>query len=174
VAEFVHERDAERVAGIFYGLTLMALSLAVTAFVRYAAEHRRLVRDEVEAHEVQAALAHQPSFLLYGIGIAVSVFFPTVGVALYLLTALYLGIPGRTIHRLLLAPLARFSAQGPLTSRGHVSPGGRTASASRSSQQSGLRPRRIAQIVTLSSRRPRLPRPGPRVSPSWIRPSSGR
>jgi hypothetical protein len=73
----------------------------VTAFVRYAAEHRRLVRDEVEAHEVQAALAHQPSFLLYGTGIAVSVFFPTVGVALYLLTALYLGIPGRTIHRLL-------------------------------------------------------------------------
>ena len=64
VAEFVHERDAERVAGVFYGLTLMALSLAVTAFVRYAAEHRRLVRDEVEAHEVQAALAHQPSFLL--------------------------------------------------------------------------------------------------------------
>jgi TMEM175 potassium channel family protein len=101
VAEFIHERDAERVAGVFYGLTLMALSLAVTAFVRYAAEHRRLVRDEVEAHEVQAALAHQPSFLLYGIGIAVSVFLPTVGVALYLFTALYLGIPGRTIHRLL-------------------------------------------------------------------------
>jgi uncharacterized membrane protein len=101
VAEFVHERDAERVAGVFYGLTLMALSLAVTAFVRYAAEHRRLVRDEVEAHEVQAALAHQPSFLLYGIGIAVSLFFPTVAVGLYLLTALYLGIPGRTIHRLL-------------------------------------------------------------------------
>jgi uncharacterized membrane protein len=102
VGEFVHERDAERVAGVFYGLTLLALSLALTAFVRYAAEHRRLVRDEIEAHEVEAALAHQPSFLLYGIGIAVSLFFPTVGVALYLLTALYLGIPGRTVHRLLL------------------------------------------------------------------------
>jgi uncharacterized membrane protein len=101
ISEFVDERDAERVAGAFYGLTLLALSLALTAFVRYAAEHRRLVKDEIEAHDVEAELAHQPSFLLYGIGIAVSLFFPTVGVALYLLTALYLGIPGRTVHRLL-------------------------------------------------------------------------
>jgi uncharacterized membrane protein len=101
VSEFIHERDAERVAGVFYGLTLLALSLALTAFVRYAAENRRLVKDEVEAHHVEAALAHQPSFLLYGIGIAVSIFFPTLGVALYLFIALYLGIPGRTIHRLL-------------------------------------------------------------------------
>jgi uncharacterized membrane protein len=83
VGEFVRETDPERVAAVFYGLTLLALSLALTAFIRYAAEHRRLVRNEIEAESVEAALTHQPSFLLYGIG------------------ALYLGIPGRTLHRLL-------------------------------------------------------------------------
>jgi uncharacterized membrane protein len=101
ISEFFGETDPERVAAVFYGLTLLALSLALTAFVRYAAENRRLVHDRVEAETVEAALAHQPSFLLYGVGIGISVLLPSVGVALYLATAIYLGIPGRTIHRLL-------------------------------------------------------------------------
>jgi uncharacterized membrane protein len=100
VAEFFHEQDAERVAVVFYGLTLMALALALTAFIRYAAEHPNLVNDQVEADALEAARVHQPSFLLYGGGIAVSFVLPTVGVAFYLVTALYLGIPGRTLHRL--------------------------------------------------------------------------
>ena len=57
------------------------------------------------ADTVESALAHQPSFLLYGLGITVSLLFPTVGVGLYLGTALYLAIPGRTIRRLLRGPL---------------------------------------------------------------------
>jgi uncharacterized membrane protein len=101
VAEFFGERDPERVAVVFYGLVLMGLSIALTAFVRYAAEHRRLVKDEVEAEEVEAALTHQPSFLLYGVAIGVSFLLPTVAVVLYLATAVYLGVPGRTIRRLL-------------------------------------------------------------------------
>jgi hypothetical protein len=69
--------------------------------VRYAAENRHPVADHIEAETVEAALAHQPSFLLYGIGIGVSLFFPTAAVGLYLATAVYLGVPGRTVHRLL-------------------------------------------------------------------------
>src|SRR5262245_3945423 len=101
ISEFIGEENPERVASVFYGLTLMALSFALTVFVRYAAEHRRLVKDQVEADAVEAALAHQPSFLLYGIGIGVSIVAPTIAVALYAVTAIYLGIPGRTLHRLL-------------------------------------------------------------------------
>jgi TMEM175 potassium channel family protein len=101
VTEFVDDRDAERVAVVFYGLTLLALALALTAFVRYAAENPRLVKDEVAAEEVEAALVHQPDFLFYGIGILVGLFVPRLGVVLYLLTALYLGIPARTLHQLL-------------------------------------------------------------------------
>jgi uncharacterized membrane protein len=100
-SEFFGETDPERVAAIFYGLTLLALTLSLTAFVRYAAENRHLVSDHIEAETVEAALAHQPSFLLYGVGIGVAVLFPTAAVGLYLATALYLGIPGRTVHRLL-------------------------------------------------------------------------
>jgi TMEM175 potassium channel family protein len=101
LSEFIGERDPERVAAVFYGLTLLALALALTAFVRYAAEHRRLVKDEVSADAVEAALLHSPSFILYGIGIAVSLLLPSVGVALYLASAIYRGLPARTVHRLL-------------------------------------------------------------------------
>jgi uncharacterized membrane protein len=100
-SEFIGEREPERVAAVFYGLTLLLLRLALTVFVRYAAENRRLVKDEIEAETVEAALVHQPSFLLYGVGIGVSLLAPTIGVGLYLVTALYLGVPGRTLHRLL-------------------------------------------------------------------------
>jgi 4-amino-4-deoxy-L-arabinose transferase-like glycosyltransferase len=87
---------------------MLGLALALTVFVRYAAEHRRLVRDEIEAEAVEAALAHQPSFLLYGIAIGIGFLFPTIAVGLYLFAALYLGIPARTLHRLLrLRPGAR-------------------------------------------------------------------
>jgi uncharacterized membrane protein len=99
--EFIGETDPERVAVVFYGLTLLALDLALTVFVRYAAEQRRLVKDEVEAEAVEAALAHQPSFLLYGVATGVAFLLPTVAVALYFTTALYLSVPGRTLHRLL-------------------------------------------------------------------------
>jgi uncharacterized membrane protein len=101
LSEFIGERDPERVAAVFYGLTLLALALALTAFVRYAAEHRRLVKDEISADAVEAALLHSPSFALYGIGIVVSLLLPTAGVALYLASAISRGLPARTLHRLL-------------------------------------------------------------------------
>ena len=100
-AEYVDDRDAERVAVLFYGTTLMALAFALTAFIRYAAENRRLVHDRVEAEAIEAALVHQPSFLFYGAGMAVGLFAPTLGIFVYLATAVYLGIPGRTVRRLL-------------------------------------------------------------------------
>jgi uncharacterized membrane protein len=101
LAEYIGDRDPERVAAVFYGVTLLLLDLSLTVFVRYAAENRRLVKDEVAADTVESALAHQPSFLLYGLGITISVLFPTIGVGLYLGTALYLAVPGRTVRRLL-------------------------------------------------------------------------
>ena len=100
VATYIGDREPERVAVVFYGITLFALTLALTVFVRYAAERPRLVADHVEAETIEAALTHQPSFLLYGVGIVVGLLLPTAGVVLYLFTALYLGIPGRALHRL--------------------------------------------------------------------------
>ncbi|HSP74396.1 MAG TPA: TMEM175 family protein, partial [Gaiellaceae bacterium] len=71
VSEFMGERGPQRVAVVFYGLTLLALALSLTVFVRYAVEHHRLVEGRSEAAAVEAALVHQPSFLLYGVGIGI-------------------------------------------------------------------------------------------------------
>jgi TMEM175 potassium channel family protein len=101
IGQFVDDRDAERVAVVFYGLTLLALDLAMTVFLRYAAEQRSLIRSEVTEETIASALARQPSYAFYGGACAVGFLLPTVGVGLYLAIALYLGIPAHTVRRLL-------------------------------------------------------------------------
>jgi len=91
LTEFIAEGGAERVAAVFYGLTMLALTVAITAFGRYAASDHLRVRDQIEADHVASALRHSPSFILYGIGIAVSLVVPTAGIALYLASAIERG-----------------------------------------------------------------------------------
>jgi TMEM175 potassium channel family protein len=100
VGQFIDDRDAERIAVVFYGLSLLALDLALTIFIRYAAEQRQLIRDDVTEETIDSALQRQPSFALYGGACAIGFLLPTVGVALFLTIALYLGIPGRVVRRL--------------------------------------------------------------------------
>jgi uncharacterized membrane protein len=101
VGQFVDHRDAERVAVVFYGLSLLALDLALTAFIRYAAEQRSLLKEGISEETIDAALRRQPSLLFYGGACAVGFLLPTLGVGLFLAIALYLGVPGRTVRRLL-------------------------------------------------------------------------
>ena len=101
VGQFVDERAAERIAVVFYGLSLLALDLALTAFIRYAAEQRHLIKDHITEETIDSALLHQPSYAFYGGACAVGLLLPTVGVALFLIIALYLGVPGRTVRRVL-------------------------------------------------------------------------
>jgi len=101
VGQFVDDRDAERIAVVFYGLSLLALDLALTAFIRYAAEQRHLIKDHVTEETIDSAILHQPSYALYGGACLVGLLLPTVAVALFLTIALYLGIPGRTVRRVL-------------------------------------------------------------------------
>jgi uncharacterized membrane protein len=101
MSEFVEEPDAERVAAIFYGLVLLALSLSLTAFVRYAFEQRRLVKDRIDNETVEAVVRRGPSYIGYVVAIVIAWFLPLVALFLYLGLALYLTVPGRTIHRLL-------------------------------------------------------------------------
>jgi uncharacterized membrane protein len=100
-SEFIGERQPERVAVVFYGLTLVALTLALTAFMRYATEKRQLVKDTVEAETLEKALLRAPSLALYAIGIGVGIVLPSAGIAVYFVSALYRGLPGRVVHRLL-------------------------------------------------------------------------
>jgi uncharacterized membrane protein len=100
-AEYFGDTEPERVAAVFYGLTLLALSLSLTAFVRYAAEHPALVAHHVEAERIEEAVAYLPNLGGYAVGIGVSLLVPSVGVVIYLASAIVRGLPARTVHDLL-------------------------------------------------------------------------
>jgi uncharacterized membrane protein len=100
VVEFIAEGGPERIAAVFYGLTMLALSLALFVFGRYVAKDWRLVKDQVEADAIESAMRHSPSFVLYGVGIAVSLVLPTAGIALYLASAITRAVSTRRVSPL--------------------------------------------------------------------------
>jgi uncharacterized membrane protein len=100
VGEFIGERDPEQVAVLFYGIVLLLLDLSMVLFARYAVEDRRLVKPEVSDERLRDVTA-PISLAFYGVAMLIGALFPTIGVALYLAIAVYVGIPGKTIRRLL-------------------------------------------------------------------------
>ena len=100
VSNFIEDEEAERVAVVFYGLTLLALVLSLTFLLRYAFEHRELVKDHVDEETLATGRVYRPSYAAYLVAIGVGLVFPVLAVALYLGIALYLAVPARTIHRL--------------------------------------------------------------------------
>jgi uncharacterized membrane protein len=101
VGESIENEDLERVASSFYGLTLFALSVAFTLFVRYAARERRLVKDHIPADILASASRRGPSLWFYLIAIAISVVLPVAAVAWYLAIAVYLTVPAGAVRRIL-------------------------------------------------------------------------
>jgi hypothetical protein len=59
-----------------------------------------LLKEHVEESVAAEAARYRPSYLYYGVAIAIAFLLPFVGVALYLAIALYLAVPARTIRRL--------------------------------------------------------------------------
>ncbi len=101
LAEFVgKDKGPERVSAVFYGLTLVALGLSVTLLARYAARLRARAAGAVEPSTV-AALARTPSMAVYGIGIALSLVFPTVAAITYLVGAIARGLPTHEVAHLI-------------------------------------------------------------------------
>jgi uncharacterized membrane protein len=101
VGSYVDDEDAERVAVVFYGLTLFAIVVSLTLVVRYASSRPELVGDHVDEEAQLAASRYTPSYVIYAVAIGVGLVFPFAAVALYLGAALYIGVPARTIQRLL-------------------------------------------------------------------------
>ncbi len=100
VSEFIDDDDAERVAVVFYGLTLLALMISLTFLIRYASEQRPLLKDHIDAETAASARRYRPTYVLYLVAIGVGLVLPVVAVALYLGIALFLAVPARTIRRL--------------------------------------------------------------------------
>ncbi len=100
LTEFIGDGGAERTAAVFYGLTMLALTAAMTAFGRYAARDHLRVQDQREADRLASAMRHSPSYVLYAVGIGLSFVQPTVGIALYLASALERGARPQTKQQL--------------------------------------------------------------------------
>jgi uncharacterized membrane protein len=110
LAEFIAEGGAERVAAVFYGITMLALTIAMTAFGRYAASDHLRVKEQAEADRIASAMRHAPGFVLYGVGIGISLLLPTAGITLYFASALERGLRSPThvaSHRLFGRPRRR-------------------------------------------------------------------
>jgi uncharacterized membrane protein len=80
--------DAERVAVIFYGLVLLAISVVTSVLWRYVAAHRDLLEPEVTDSEVTAiTLLTTPSFGFYIVVVGLAFLAPQVAAFGYLLIA---------------------------------------------------------------------------------------
>jgi uncharacterized membrane protein len=91
VAEAIQSEDAERVAVVFYGTTLLVISALVGALWATAARNRALLRPEIPEAEVDAILiATTPSIGSYIVATIVALAFPYVAAVGYLVIAIVL------------------------------------------------------------------------------------
>jgi uncharacterized membrane protein len=79
LAEAIHDRDAERAAVIFYGATLLVISLLLSALCAVIRREHDLLRPEVSEQEINAILvATTPSLGFYVGVIVLAIFAPRV------------------------------------------------------------------------------------------------
>ena len=89
MAEAIHDNDAERAAVIFYGGTLLVISLLLSALWGSVTLDRHLLRPEVDEKEIKAiALAATPNIGFYVAVIVLAIVAPVVAALGFLLIAL--------------------------------------------------------------------------------------
>ena len=89
LAEAIHDRGAERAAVIFYGATLLVISLLLNALWGVIRRERDLLKPEVSEQEIKAILvAATPSLGFYVGVIALAIFAPRVAAFGYLVIAI--------------------------------------------------------------------------------------
>jgi len=89
LAEAIHETEAERAAVIFYGATLLLISLLISALWGVVTRDRDLLKPEVSEEEINAILvATTPTIGFYVGVIALALFAPQVAAFGYLVIAI--------------------------------------------------------------------------------------
>jgi uncharacterized membrane protein len=79
VAEAIHSASAERIAVIFYGGTLLLISLVISALGRYVAGRSSLLADGVSKDDILAVTSRgEPSLVFYAVLLASAVFVPQI------------------------------------------------------------------------------------------------
>jgi uncharacterized membrane protein len=89
VAEAIHDQSAERAPAIFYGASLLAITLLFSALWGAVARDRELLRPEVTDDEVKAILlAASPNIGFYAGVIVLAIVAPRAAAVGYLLIAI--------------------------------------------------------------------------------------
>jgi TMEM175 potassium channel family protein len=89
MAEAIHNEDAARAAVIFYGGTMLVISLLLSALWGSVSLDRHVLKPEVAEDEIKAiALATTPNIGFYIAMIALAVFAPRVAIFGYLVIAI--------------------------------------------------------------------------------------
>jgi hypothetical protein len=99
VAEYLRTENAERIAVTVYGLNLLAIS-AFTSILWHYALAEGLVRQGEREGDVRALTSKlDPSLVSYAVAIGLGLLRPNAAVVLYLVIALFVIIPFRTVFR---------------------------------------------------------------------------
>lgn len=110
VAEAIRDTDAERAAVIFYGGTLLVISLLLGAIWSTVARRRELLRPDVSEHEISVLLhVTTPNVGFYVIVILLAIVAPKVAAFGYLLIAVAVVMRAHGDHK----PSPATSAKSP-------------------------------------------------------------
>jgi uncharacterized membrane protein len=101
VAEAISSASAERIAVLFYGATLLVISLIVSALGRYAAERDDLRAEGVAPQDVRTVVAlAEPSLGFYVLLLVFAVFAPQLAAfGLLAVAAVAVALPPRLVRR---------------------------------------------------------------------------
>lgn len=102
IAEYLEAPDdAERVAVVFYGLVLLAISLTLAVMWRYALASGLVGADMEASHRADITAVLTPSLGFYAATIVLGLIAPKAAVVGMLAVAIFLGIPGSALRRAL-------------------------------------------------------------------------
>ena len=97
LAEYLSNEGDERIAVTVYGLNLLAISGFIAIEWHYALWQRLVTKDNSEADVRALTSKLDPSLVSYAVVIGIGLWRPGVAVILYLVIALFMIIPFRTV-----------------------------------------------------------------------------
>jgi len=99
LAEYLSNEADERIAVTVYGLNLLAISGFIAIIWHYALWQGLITKDNSEADVRALTTKLDPSLVSYAVVIGIGLWRPGIAVVLYLVIALFMIIPFRTVLR---------------------------------------------------------------------------
>jgi len=106
MSEYAGDFSGQRVAVVFYGIVLLAMTLMLLIMGRHAEREGLFEEDAADERKEEARVKYQlmPSLIAYIAAAAIGLFSPRAGIVLYLAIAIWLAVPIRDVRRLFRRP----------------------------------------------------------------------